>query len=433
MRTAPAASPTGLTVDELTAYREDKFRQDPILAELVVHGELLEFKRHTSGHVYFTLGGSRSRLSGVMFRSDASLVPEWPRKGDEVLVRGQISVYAARGTYQVYARRLFPLGQGAMARAREELRRRLEAEGLFDPRRKRPLPPMPLCVAVVTSPTGAAVRDVVKVARVRFPQARLVVVPALVQGLDAAASIAGGLRRAAGVDGADLVILARGGGSRDDLNPFDDEESVRAVASCPLPVVTGVGHQVDTTLCDLAADFVTATPSAAAERVFPDVKDLSKHVATLGERMGLAVSGRIRSLSDVLEQFFQRAVRTVRRGYLLPAFERTDDLKARLGRGARSACEAQRQRLASQAGLLQGLSPLFPLSRGYAVVEDAGGKRITSVSDVGTGQVLNLSLADGRLRVRTEEVFPRIPGGRMSAGVDETGEKGQGESPEAGG
>lgn len=416
MRTAPAANSTGLTVDELTGYLEDKFRQDPILAELVVRGELLEFKRHTSGHVYFTLGGSRSRLSGVMFRSDAVRVPAWPRKGDEVLVRGQISVYAARGTYQVYARRLLPLGQGAMARAREELRQRLEAEGLFDPRRKRSLPPLPLCAAVVTSPTGAAVRDVVKVARERFPQARLVVVPALVQGMEAASSIAGGLRRAAGVDGADLVILVRGGGSRDDLNPFDQEEVVRAVAACPLPVVTGVGHQVDTTLCDLAADCATPTPSAAAERVFPDVKDLSRHVGTVAERMDLAVSGRIGSLSSELEQLFQRAGRSVRRGYLLPAFERTDDMKARLIRAVRGVCESKRHRLESQAGLLQGLSPLFPLSRGYAVVEDAEGNRVASVAEVETGQALTVSLADGRLLVRAEEVLPRISGGRTSAG-----------------
>ncbi len=398
--------PTGLTVDELTAYLDDKFRQDPVLAELVVRGELVEFKRHSSGHVYFTLGGRKSRLSGVMFRSDASRVAQWPRKGDEVVVRGQISIYGARGVYQIYARRLLPLGQGAKARAREELRLRLEKEGLFDFRRKRPLVPFPLRVAIVTSPTGAAVRDVVKVARKRLPQASLVVVPALVQGLDAASSLAQGLQRAVGIPKVEMVLLVRGGGSRDDLNPFDEEEVVRAVAGCPVPVVTGVGHEVDRTLCDLAADCMTPTPSAAAETVFPDRNDLARQVSAMNDRMKGAVAGRIRFLGDELGELINRGERVLRRGYILPAFEKLDDLDHRLKREILGLCEVKRQSLQTLAGMLQSLSPLFPLSRGYAAVEDEEAHRVMSVSQTEPGKKLTVVFADGRVRVRVGEVLP---------------------------
>lgn len=401
--------PTGLTVDELTAYLEDKFRQDPILAELVVRGELLEFKRHTSGHVYFTLGGKKNRLSGVMFRTDASRMVQWPRKGDEVVIRGQISIYGVRGTYQVYARRLLPLGQGAKARAREELRQRLEAEGLFDPRRKRALVPYPSKVAVVTSPTGAAVRDVLKVAGNRFPQAGIVVVPTLVQGVDAPGRIVEGLRRASGVPGVELVLLVRGGGSRDDLNPFDEEEVVRAVASCAIPVVTGVGHQVDRTLCDLAADFVTPTPSAAAEMVMPDRRDLARQVRIVGERMSNSLVGCVRFAGNEVREMALRGEKALQRGHLLPAVERTDDLRRRLVREVRGICDGQRQCLQNQAGLLQGLSPLFPLSRGYAVVEDLSSRRVTSIEQVEPGQEVHVVFRDGKALARLESLASVTP------------------------
>lgn len=406
----PARYPTGLTVDELTAYLDDKFRQDPVLAELVVRGELLDFKRHSSGHVYFTLGGRINRLSGVMFRSDASRIVQWPRKGDEVVVRGQVSIYGARGIYQVYARRLLPLGVGAKARAREELRQRLDAEGLFDPRRKRVLTLFPIKVAVVTSPTGAAVRDVVKVAGDRFPQAEIVVVPALVQGIEAPGRIAEGLRRASLIPGADLVMLVRGGGSREDLNPFDEEEVVRAVASCPIPVVTGVGHQVDQTLCDLAADCVTPTPSAAAEAVFPDLRDLGRQVDSLGKRMSNALSGSVRFARKELGEMGRRGERALQRGYLLPLSESVDQLRRRLVREVRGVCEGERRNLETMAGLLQGLSPLFPLSRGYAVVEDLSSRRVTSVSQVRPGQEVRVAFRDGRVLARLESIEPSDPG-----------------------
>nr|HPJ48498.1 exodeoxyribonuclease VII large subunit [Synergistales bacterium] len=233
-----------LTVDELTRYISLLFEESETLSSLQVRGTLSGFKRHSSGHVYFTLLGEESRISCALFRSDAGRIPLWPADGDEVLVTGKAGVYGPRGAYQIYARTIRPLGEAAQTRAKKELMERLKREGLFEPALKRRLPPLPLRVALVTSPTGAAVRDVVKVARERFPLCRLLVVPTVVQGATAVEEIARGLVRAGSIPEVEAVMLVRGGGSRDDLNPFDEEEVVRAVRSCPVPVVTGLGHQV---------------------------------------------------------------------------------------------------------------------------------------------------------------------------------------------
>ena len=216
-----------LTVDELTFRISSLLLQDPVLQSVVVKGELAELKKHTSGHVYFTLLGGESRISCALFRNYIPYVPQWPRNGDEVLAEGAVSLYPPRGAYQLIVRRLVPLGQGAAERARLELEQRLEAEGLFDVRLKRPLPLFPEKVAVVTSRTGAALRDVIAVAGKRMPSCALVVVPAQVQGYEAPGEICSALANAGRVEGAECVLLVRGGGSRDDLTPFDDERVVR--------------------------------------------------------------------------------------------------------------------------------------------------------------------------------------------------------------
>ena len=243
-----------LSVDEVAFRVKKMLEYDPLLSNLTVEGELSDLKRHSSGHVYFMLKGAKASVPCVMFRSDAAGMLLWPRVGDRVILQGRVDLYAERGTVQVYARKMFPLGVGAAARAKEELRLKLEKEGLFSDMRKRPLPPYPRRAVCVTSPTGAAVRDVINVFRRRYPSAELVVVPCLVQGLQAPESIAAALRRAGAVPGAEVILLVRGGGSREDLNPFDDEELVREVARSPLPLVSGVGHEVDWSLCDMAAD-----------------------------------------------------------------------------------------------------------------------------------------------------------------------------------
>jgi len=386
-----------LDVDEVTRRITSLFESDGLLMSVRIRGEILDFKRHTSGHVYFSLTGRESRISCVLFRSDAARIPKWPQKGDEVYAEGRVSVYAARGVYQLYARTLRPIGQGAKARAREELRARLEAEGLFDPRLKRPLPPCPLRAAVVTSPTGAAVRDIVKVSSARFPQCELVIVPTQVQGAEAPGLIARALRRVRYLDGIDVVLLARGGGSRDDLNPFDEEDVVRAVRLCPVPVVTGLGHEIDTTLADLAADAAASTPSAAAERAFPDKKALKERVGTLKksavnslqrrlERLGAAV---LQNRSTLLSLTMNRHCRKA--SSELASFEK--DLK----RGLSHSHSLWKSRLEQHSHALDVLSPLKVLARGYASCLTKEGDLLVSVGQIAPGDPFRVQLKDGDL------------------------------------
>ncbi len=253
------------TVDEVTNKIREAIYASGELQNISVKGELLGCKKHSSGHASFTVIGAEARISCVLFRSNASSVILWPKDGDEVLVRGRVDVYGARGSYQIYATTLLPLGEGAKARAREILFKQLTAEGLFDIRHKRPLPSFPRKVALITSPTGAAVQDVIKIASIRYPASELLVIPSLMQGAAASSEIKEAFSKCAALQDISLVMLVRGGGSRDDLDTFDSEEVVRAVRSCPVPVITGLGHQIDKTLSDLAADAYAPTPSGAAE------------------------------------------------------------------------------------------------------------------------------------------------------------------------
>jgi exodeoxyribonuclease VII large subunit len=386
-----------LDVDEVTRRITSLFESDGFLQSVRIQGEILDFKRHTSGHVYFSLTGRESRISCVLFRSDAARIPKWPQKGDEVYAEGRVSVYAARGVYQLYARKLLPIGQGARARAKEELRARLEAEGLFDPRLKRPLPECPLRAAVVTSPTGAAVRDIVKVSSARFPQCELVIVPTQVQGAEAPGLIARALRRVRYLEGIDVVLLARGGGSRDDLNPFDEEDVVRAVRLCPVPVVTGLGHEIDTTLADLAADAAAPTPSAAAERVFPDRKTLKERVDSLRKRAINSIQKRLERLEAEVLHNRAALVSLTENHHCRKASSELASFEKDLQRALRHAHSLWTSRLEQYSHALDVLSPLKVLARGYASCVTREGDLLVSVGQIGRGEPFRVQLKDGDL------------------------------------
>ena len=360
-----------LTVDELTFRISSLLLQDPALQSAVVRGEVAELKKHTSGHVYFTLLGKESRISCALFKNYLPYVPKWPQNGDEVLAEGSVSLYAPRGSYQLIVRRIVPVGKGAAERARLELQQRLENEGLFDVRLKRPMPRFPAKAAVVTSATGAALRDVVAVAAKRMPSCTLVVVPAQVQGYEAPDEIVAALGRAGRVEGAECVLLVRGGGSRDDLVPFDDERVVRAVRSCPLPLITGVGHEIDETLSDLAADVRAPTPSAAAERVFPDRFELLAMLEHKKRLVRSAIEGDIRSAEKDAEAFLRRASRLAEGGIGECASD-GDMLFSRLRAANERFLSAERERLGSLAASLNSLSPLRVFDRGYSLCEKDG-------------------------------------------------------------
>jgi exodeoxyribonuclease VII large subunit len=351
------------------------------LKSVVVLGEISEIKRHTSGHCYFTLLGEESRVACAIFKQYAGFVPQWPESGDKVLIEGSVGVYPQRGAYQLYARRLVPAGVGAIERARRELQERLEQEGLFSPALKRPLPAYPSKVALVTSETGAAVWDVIRVAGRRYPACGIVVVGAQVQGVDAPDEIADALLRVAAIPGLDCVLLARGGGSREDLVPFDDERVVRAVRSCPVPVVSGVGHDVDTTLCDMAADLRASTPSAAAELVFPDRSKIAARFSEAAGRMEYAVREHIESFRVLLDHALSSAASRTRR---------------RLAEGAAS--------LAVRTASLDALSPLAVMGRGFVTCE-RDCVRVRSAWELSEGDGVELNFSDGKASATVKEIL----------------------------
>jgi exodeoxyribonuclease VII large subunit len=392
-----------LTVDELTSRIQALFYADAVLQNLVVVGEIAEITRHTSGHVYFTLTGDEGRLSCVLFKSDAARVPSWPKKGDEVLAEGRIGLYPPRGTYQLYVRRLTPLGVGAAARAKEELRLRLEKEGLFDLRLKRKLPDIPKKVAVITSATGAAIRDVLKVSHNRFPQCDIIILPCLVQGYDAPVDICTAFSRVRTLNSIDAVMLVRGGGSREDLNPFDDERVVRAIRSCPFPVVTGVGHEIDMTLSDLAADVAASTPSAAAERLFPDKIDLLRRVEYLSSSLLGAVRNDVRNSQRNLN-LSQDALTGIMHTLVRKNEKELFDIRKDMLRLVSARFQENKKALIAAIGALNALSPLSILSRGFISCTREDGTVVSSVKLLHPEDKLALSFIDGRALVRIEEV-----------------------------
>ena len=394
-----------LTVDELNFKISALFRASPELQAAVVRGEMAELKRHTSGHVYFTLLGEESRVSCALFRNSVPNVPQWPQNGDEVLAEGAVSVYPPRGSYQLIVRRLVPLGKGAAERARLELERRLEKEGIFDPRLKRPLPPYPEKVAVVTSATGAALRDVLIVAGKRMPSCAIVIAPAQVQGYEAPEEIVAALGRAGRVEGAECVLLVRGGGSRDDLTPFDDERVVRAVRSCPIPIVVGVGHEVDETLSDKAADLRAATPSTAAERVFPDRREVSASLAQKKRLATAAMEGRFTYLEKDVETRLSRAVGAVDRA-LAEKTGAVDRAFFRLKSGGEKALSAAGEKLGALGGALNSLSPLKVFDRGYNLCEKDG-RPVASIKDLIKGDNVTLRFTDGDAGAVVESLSAR--------------------------
>jgi exodeoxyribonuclease VII large subunit len=378
----PGVSPeSAISVSTLTLATRDIL--EGAVEPLWVRGEVVGLKVHRSGHWYFTLADAEARIRCVTWASDARRIPATPDEGMTIVARGQLTVFPARGELQFRVVRMEAVGGGLWRKAFEEVRRKLEAEGLFAPGRKRALPRLPACVAVVTSPDGAAWHDIVSVIRRRCPITRVVAVPAVVQGEDAPESLVAALHRVARWGEADVVILGRGGGSRDDLWAFNDERVVRAAAGLPVPVISAVGHEVDVTLCDLAADHRAATPSAAAELAVPFLGDLVRQVRRLGAALRDAGSSHVEG-----------------------ARERLASAGIGMVRAATRPIEKRRLGLQGIAGRLNALSPLGTLARGYAVVTDASGRAVTSATAVRAGDELQARFRDGHVVVEARRVVP---------------------------
>ncbi|MCR4427102.1 MAG: exodeoxyribonuclease VII large subunit [Firmicutes bacterium] len=370
-----------LTVSDVTARVAEAVRAHHGLSGVWVVGEISNFTHHTSGHMYFTLKDDFSRLRAVMFRGQNTRLRFMPANGMSVFAHGSVEVYERGGEYQLYTDTLEPLGMGALYLAFQELRARLEAEGLFDAELKRPLPTFPSRIAVVTSPTGAAIRDIITVARRRFPGINILVVPALVQGEGAPDSIARGIELASRVEDVDCLIVGRGGGSAEELWVFNDEKVARAIRASRVPVVSAVGHETDFTIADFAADVRAPTPSAAAEMVVPDVAALTRRVENARARL-------------------------VRAGALAVDHRRqaVDENARWLGQKIQTRLQMSREKLARLAGVLAALDPESVLARGYAICRAADGRAIRSADEAAPGEQVSVELSRGSLECEVREI-----------------------------
>jgi exodeoxyribonuclease VII large subunit len=380
------------TVGALTRAIRDLLQEGFPLVR--VEGEVSRFTAHRSGHWYLELKDDEAVLNAVMFARTNRLLSWHPEAGERVVATGGLDVYGPSGRYNLVVQVLTRAGAGDAAARREALKRKLAAEGLFDPARKRPLPPLPRAVGVATSPTGAALHDILKVAGLRFPGLPLVLAPCRVQGEGAAAEVVAAMDRIVRHGVADVIIVGRGGGSAEDLAAFDDEALVRAVAACPVPVVSAVGHEVDVSLTDLAADVRAATPSHAAEMVVPDRAALSDGVDAEAAALGAACRRLLERLGRDVDGLEKRLRAADPRRRLGQARQRCDDLDARLATAARRLVERRRALVEARGGRLAALSPLAVLDRGYAIALKDG-VAVRRAGDLAPGDALRIRFAAG--------------------------------------
>ena len=376
--------------------RAVRLQLEQTLPQLWVGGEVTNFRRQRSGHCYFTLKDDAAQLRCVMFRREAVKLPADPDEGMTLKVFGGLTLYEARGVYQLVASKVEAESEGGMWKlAFDRLRSRLDGEGLTDPGRKRALPAFPDRVGIVSSPTSAALRDIIAVIGRRAPWVRLLVRSTRVQGQGAGDEIAGAISCLASRD-VDVVIVARGGGSIEDLWGFNEEPVARAVAASPVPVVSGVGHETDVTICDLVADLRAATPSAAAETVVPDREAVTRVLVGLGRRLGKGLAAQARSRRWRLDQVGDMLFRRGRRR-LVVSRARLDAAGARMSDPVRRRIRHESARLAELAAAMDALSPLSTLARGYAVPLDGEGRLLRGVGDFTPGRDFGLRVVDGHV------------------------------------
>lgn len=442
-----------LSVGELTAALRTLVESE--FPEVWVEGELSGAKVWTTGHLYFTLKDSHAQIKGVMFRTSLRLLKFKPEDGASVIARGRLSVYDPRGEYQLVCEHLEPKGLGALQLAYEQLRARLAAEGLFDPARKRPLPALPRRIGIVTSRDGAALRDIIRVLRRRYPNAHLVIAPTRVQGEGSAMEIARAITRIGTLDGVDVVIAGRGGGSIEDLWAFNEEVVARAIAACPVPIISAVGHETDVTIADFVADLRAPTPSAAAEIVVGRKDEFVGQIDVVGQRARVAMRARLQRLEARVHQLAARPAlagfparlavaerhvaelgssltntvanalavrerRVVTLARALETFRPAERLarvgtalaasRARLDQAMRRTHHDLTSRTREAAARLHALSPLAVLGRGYAVCWAADGSRlIRRATELSPGDTVHVTLGEGAVACDVTSVLPDRP------------------------
>lgn len=396
------------SVSALTQYIKSMFQAEGMLRNVSVEGELSNYKMYASGHCYFTLKDETASLKGVMFKSRARLLRFQPENGMKVVATGEVSVYERDGAYQLYVERLLPVGAGELSIAFEQLKTRLAAEGLFNAEHKKPLPPFPRTIGIVTSLSGAVLRDIYRVSKRRDPKIRLALYPTLVQGEGAATEIAAAIRFFNEKYPVDLLIVGRGGGSAEDLWAFNEEPVVRAIYDSAIPVISAVGHETDTTLADYVSDARAATPSQAAEIAVPETAALIRRVAECEMRLQRVVKSRLYYENERVERlsgfFLKRPPQTL----LAERRQRLDMAAEALAQGARRALLEKQHAFRVAAEKLEMLNPLHVIRRGYSVVEKSG-VAVRSVRELAAGDEVLVRLADGS--------FDAVVGGLQEGGL----------------
>ncbi len=387
------------TVTELTRYVRGIFEMDFHLQDLEVEGEISDFRIPGSGHAYFTLKDAEAQLRCVMWRSDVQAQTYRPQQGDHVVVRGQMGVYEAGGQYQLYCRSLHPVGVGDLHARFEELKAQLQAEGLFESSRKRPTPELPRGIGIVTSPSAAALQDVLHILRRRLPLTQVVISPTAVQGDQAPPQIVSALMALNARADIDVILVVRGGGSLEDLWCFNDEQVVRAVAASRTPVISGVGHEIDFTLTDFAADVRAPTPSVAAELATPiTVDDLKAKVHALRGRLTEALTVELDRRARAVEQLIYTLRRLSPQMWLAGARQTLDMLLIRAYQAASQQIVLKRSHLDGIRRTLQAFNPQDTLARGYAIVQRADGRVLRSAAETQIGHPLSIRLHRGHLQ-----------------------------------
>lgn len=394
-----------LSVTQVTRYLKELLEIDDVLQTVSVRGEISGCKIYSSGHCYFTLKDADAQLSCVFFKHarSRSAAPDL-RDGMAIVANGRISFYERDGKLQMYVEHVEPLGDGALFQRFEKLKARLSAEGLFDEERKRPLPSQPSLIGIVTSPQAAALRDMLRVLRTRYPLAEVLLAPTLVQGLEAPAAIAAAIDLLNEHGEADVIIVGRGGGSIEELWAFNEEVVARAIARSRIPVISGVGHETDFTIADFVADYRASTPTAAAAAAVPDIQDWHSDILDKEQQLTDFIEDYLGDLQEQLERARYELERASPRGLLDRRRQQLDDVTSLLQSRLQHILSLQNERLRGTALRLHALSPLLTIARGYAVVRrDSDGRIVTSTQQVRPGETLTIQVTDGHIPVQVRE------------------------------
>lgn len=395
---APILSPS-----QVSQYIKGFMDQDRLLSGLLVRGELSNYKMYPSGHHYFSLKDRDGSLRCVMFRGDAASLRFRPENGMQVIAAGRVTVFPRDGQYQLYCTRLTPEGVGDLYLAFEQLKEKLSREGLFDAQHKKPIPTFPQTIALITSPAGAAVRDMVRILRVRWPMAQVKILPVRVQGVGAAEEIASAIRWANETHVAQLLITGRGGGSMEDLWAFNEESVARAIYASKLPVISAVGHEPDVTISDFVADLRASTPSNAAELAVPDQMEIRSSVGVLGQRFYGSVAAQLENRRRNLARLAASRAMTEPGAYFKDKRLLLDYENRRLVHGLERTVSLQRERLGRLSAALDAMSPLKVLGRGYSIALKEDGSVIAAEKDARPGETFTLKVSDGQFHCEIKE------------------------------